>query len=363
MSNQYLAFYEETTRGTAPGSPTYMFLPVLSNLTPKITFDDKPRVQFAGGDNALGDTSVIRREVGWTTTIKCYWYPGKETGLLFKHLFGFAGTRSVVDTSGYKGILYPKAMPYGTGNALADKAIAIVPNTDEQGTTKCQVFGGGRITDCKISAQGTDDVILEFTISGAWIGSVDQTAIGGVSFPAANPYNSTDYKAYIGGTPVRTGSAPDYTDITAGTAVQFFPDSLDLTITNGLADKVAHGTGVQGKTKTYREKSFTWSIDTPIDYEDPASGFSSADEYKKLFAGPSTNNLVIVFDNGDLAGAATAKYTSTIDLPVGLLRNPDTIERNPEGKMPNYKMGFDRLYSATTNYPIAMVNVDKATAY
>lgn len=363
MPNQFLAIYEETTRGTAPGSPVYQFLPIISGLTPEINFDDKPREEFRGVDNALGDATVIRREQSWSYKLKCYWYPGKETGLLFKHLMGFAATRSVVETSGYKGILYPVAMPYGAGNTLVDKAIAIIPNTDEQGTTKCQVFGGGRVTECKITASGSDDIILEFSLAGAWIGTIDQTAISGVSFPAANPYNSTEYKAYIGGTPTRTGTAPNYTALAVGTAVQFYPDSLDLTITNGLKDKIAHGSGVMGPTKTYRDASFNWSLDVPLDYEDPSSGFSSADEYKKLFTGPSTNNLMLVFDNGDLAGATTEKYTSIIDLPLGKLKNPGSVERNPNGKMPNLKLGFDRLLSSTTQYPIALLNVDKATAY
>jgi hypothetical protein len=361
MASQYLTLVEETTRGTTPAGP-YLFLPVISDVMPEFDADDKPRVEFRGQDTGLGDVTVVRREVKWSMKIKCYYYPGKEVGLLFKHLFGNAGTRSVVDTSGYKGLLNPILMPYGTGMNLGDKAIAIIANTDEGGVTRAQTYGGGRITDCKITCKGTDDVELEFSIQGAWIGAADQTAIGGVSFPGANPFNSGEYKAYIGGTPVRTGTAPNYTDITIGTAVQFIPDQLDITISNGLKDKVV-GNGVPGPSRTYREGKFKIDVNCPIDYEDPASGFSSADEFKKLFTGPATNNLVIVWDNGDLAGAATVHYTALLDLPYMMQKNPKKAERNAEGKTPSLKMGFESLFSATTSYPGALLTVDKATTY
>lgn len=361
MAEQYLALYEETTRGTA-GTPTYLFLPVTGDLSPDFDPSDKPRVEFRGADTGLGDVSVMRQEVKWTYTLKCYWYPGKETGLLFKHLFGNAGTRATVDTTACKGLCNSLLMPYGTGMPLGDTAIAIVPNTDEGGVTKSQVFGGGRVTSCKISAKGTEDVTLEFTLQGAWIGPADQTAVAGVSFPAANPFNGTDYKAYIGGTPVRTGTAPNYTAITVGTAVQFMPDSLDISINNGLDDKVV-GNGIAGPTKTYRKEKFKIEIDCPIDYEDPASGFSSADEFKKLFTGPATNNLLVVFDNGDLAGSATETYTALLDLPYMMQKNPKKPGRNAEGKTPDLKMGFSSLYSTTAKYAGALLTVDKATAY
>lgn len=361
MANQYVSLVEEAVRGTDPGSG-YMFLPVLSDVAPEFNADDKPRVEFRGQDTGLGDITVIRRQVDWLYKCKCYWYPGKETGLLFKHLFGNAGTRAVLDTTAYKGLLNPILMPYGVGMNLGTKAIGIIANTDEGGITKSQYFGGGRITDCKITFTGTDDVTLEFTIQGAWIGPVGQTAIAGVSFPAANPFNSGEYKAYIGGAPVRTGVAPNFTDITVGTAVQFMPDSLDITITNGLKDKIV-GNGVPGPTKTYRDAKFKADLNCPIDYEDPSSGFSSAAEYKKLFTGPATNNLLIVLDTGDLAGSASAHYTAILDLPYMMQKNPKKPDRNPDGKTPALKMAFETLYSATTAYPVALLTVDKATAY
>lgn len=362
MANQYLALCEHADRLDTNITGPYLFLPTLSDVQPESDFTDKPRVEFRGQDTALGSVNVQRTEQKWSATIKCYWYPGKETGLLFKHTFGNSGARVLVDTTAYKGLLNPVAMPFGAGMPLGTKAIALIANTDEGGVTKSQLFGGGRVTSCKISCKGTDDIELEFTVQGWFIGPVDQAAIGGVSFPPANPFNSSQYKAYIGGVPVRTGSAPNYTDLAPGTAVQFSPDSLTITINNGLKDKVV-GNGIKGPTKTYRDTAFGYDVDCPVDYEDPASGFSSADEFKKLISGPAINNLFVVFDTGELAGAATQTYTATLDLPRAQQKNPKKPDRSAEGKTPGLKMGFTSLCSTVTGYPVAMQLTDKASAY
>ena len=358
MSSQYIALVEETTRGTTPAGP-YLFLPILGDLSPDFDATDKPRMEFKGVDVALGSATAIRTEVKWAYKLKCYWYPGKETALLFKHLLGNPAVRAIIDTTAYKGLIAPTAMPYGAGSPLGDSAIAIIANTDEGGVTYSQTFGGGRITDCKITCKGTDDIELEFTLEGAWVGPADQAAIGGISFPPANPYNSSMYRAYIGGTPVRTGSAPLYSDITPGTAVQFKPDSLDITITNGLKDKVV-GNGVRGPSKTTRSAQFKVVVACPIDYEDPTSGFNSSAEFKKLFSGVVTNNLFVTFDNGDLAGSAIQTFQAMLDLPVMLQQNPKKADRHTDGKTPGLKLGFESLNSSTTGYPLALMLVDQA---
>jgi len=358
MANQFIALVEETLRGTTPAGP-YLFLPVHGDLTPDFDATDKARVEFRGQDAALGAVTVIRTEVKWSYKLKCYWYPGKETALLFKHLLGSPGVPAVTDVTAYKKLIVPVAMPYGSGMPLGTSAISIIANTDEQGVTKSQVFGGGRITSCKITCKGSDDIELEFGIEGAWVGPADQAALTGVSFPAAAPFNSSQYRAYIGGTPVRTGTGPLYTDIQPGTAVQFMPDSLDITITNGLKDKVV-GNGVRGPSKSTRSAAFKVDIGCPLDYEDPASGFSSADEFKRVFSGVVLNNLFVIFDNGMLAGSATQNFQAAIDLPNVQIKNPKKADRNPDGKTPGLKLGYESLNSTVTGYPLALQLVDQA---
>lgn len=362
MGVQYLALVEETTRGTDPGSG-YLFLPVMNSIQPSVDYSDESRNEFRGADTALGNVSVVRRSGQWTMTIECAYYPGAETGLLIKHALGKAATRTVVDTSAYKGILYPLAQPYGLGNELAEKAIGIVANTDEGGTTKAQYYGGGRIKSMTVVGEGTDDVKLTFEIQGPaeYIGAADQTATAGVAFPAAAPFATDDCLLYIGTGITRTGTGPDFTDIVPNTMDPFRPDSFNITITNGLNDKVIQN-GVQGPSKTFRESKFAVEIVAPVDYEDPSSGFSSADQYKLTFSGPQTSSILLVMDNGELAGAAAENYESVFDF-ANLLVVPETPERSSEGIQPTVNFTFNSLYDPTAKYPVGVLTTDKATTY
>ena len=362
MGVQYLAIVEESARGTDPSSG-YIFLPVMNNIQPTVEYDDQPRKEFRGADTALGDSSLVRRSGQWTMSIECAYYPGEETGLFFKHLLGKVDTRSVVDTSAYEGIVYPLAQVYGTGAELADKAIGIIPNTDEGGTTKHQYYGGGRVTSITIAGEGTDDVKLTIEVQGPaeHIGAVDQTATAGASFPVAAPFSTDDCLLYIGAGITRTGTAPDFTAIAPNTMPAYKPDSFNIAITNGLNDKQVMD-GILGPNKTYREGQLQVTVATPIDYEDPSSGFSSADQFKLIFNGVQTTSLLLVMDNGEAAGDTTTTYETIVDL-ANLAFKPDTPERSSEGTQPTVNFNFESLYDDTAEYPVALFITDKASAY
>lgn len=367
MAIQYLGIVEEAARGTDPTSG-YLFLPVSGKLQPSFTPTDEPRKEFRGSDSALGDTSVVRRESLWTYDLECSWYPGDPAiGLLFKHLLGYSGTRNTVDTSAKRGILYPVPNGYGGGGDQEDKGIGIIPNTDEAGTTYSQYWGGGRVTKCVIKAEGTSDIKLTFTLQGPgeYIGAADQTELD--STPAfstpTTPLISSDLLCYVGGSPTRTGTPPDYTVLAPNTAAAWRPDSLELTITNGLQDKVVMN-GVLGPSWTTRESQFMVELTAPTDYDDPASGFSSADEFKTLFAGVRTNNILLIANHASDAGATpgTAPYGAVIDLPSVMVA-ADPPERNVDGKTPSINFKFKSLYNTTTKYPIAILTTDQNASY
>lgn len=361
MAVQFVALVDETTRGTDPGSG-YLFLPVSGSLQPSFSASDEARAEFRGADTALGSSTVVRRDSQWSYTLECPWYPGAETGLLFKHLLGHVVTRVLVDTTGYKGIIYPEATPYGTGRTLAAKAIGVVVNSDEGGTTKARYYGGGRVKSCSIKGEGTGDIMLSFELTGPgeYIGA-EATMTAGATFPTVSPFTASDLTCFIGAGITRTGTAPDYTDIAEGTMNSFMPDSIDVMITNGLEDKVVMN-GVKGPSKTTRASQFNVEATFPIDYDDPSSGFSSADEYKGLFTATATQGILLLLDNGELAGAATETYQAVIDLPL-MLNQAETPERSSEGTQPNLTLKYKSLYSDTTDYPFALLTVDQASAY
>lgn len=360
---QYLAIYKETARGTVPGSPAYMFLQIIKGF-PQFKPTDEPRKEFAGVSNALGDRTVRRKESAWSASPEFYYRPGAETGLFWKHVLGYAGTRSTVDTTGKKGIMYPSGpMPYGTGMPLADEAIGMVSNLDEEGVTKAQTFGGFRPKSLSMTLKGTDDVVVatEGGGAGAWVGPADQTQTAGLSMPSVEPYNCSEVKYYIGAGISRTGVAPNFTDIQPGTMKELNPDSVTLKITTGREDKVV-GNGIKGPSKTHRASQLAVEVTIDTDYADPSSGFSSADEYKRTLSGVATNSLLIVMTHADLAGAATAHYQTIIDIPLMWLQ-ADPREVDNEGKTPPQKLTYKHLIDPAVGYPIGVLTVDRAASY
>jgi hypothetical protein len=362
MSDQYLSLYEETTRGTKPASPARKFLPVIKGLAPKFMPKDEPRKEFRGSDTALGDGSMIRKSSQYTFAPECYLYPGSELGLLLKHLLGHAGTRTIADTTAYRGILYPLAMPYGSGAELSDKALGLEPNIDRDGTTKSQTWGGCRLKAATINIKPDEDVTIAFEGQGAggWVGAPGQTATAGVSFTAIDPYAFSDATFYIGTGADLTGTAPDYTAMAAGTMKQFTPDDMTIKINNGLDDKTC-GNGIKGPSKTERTAQFSAQLDFSVDFRDPSSGFSSIDEYEAQFSGPRTTAIMVVLTHLSLAGSSTEHYKEVLYFP--LIQNTcESPDPDNEGKQTKAKFS-GKTMSPSGSKPLYWMRTDQTTAY
>ena len=358
---EYLAIVEEATRGTDPGSG-YKFLPIKSGLVPKFEPKDEPRAEFRG--TVLGKNNTRRISSAVSHSLEAYFYPGDELGLFFQHLLGGMVTRATLDTSAYKGLLYPVLMPYGDGAPLTTKAIGAVPNTNEEGTTKSQYFGGERVRSATISIKPDDDVSVsvELGAPGAHVGAVDQTAIGSVSLPWVEPFTYAHAKFYIDASgPSRTGSAPEFSDIDPSGMTQFFPDEFNISITNGLGDKDVLDV-IASVNGTVREGEPVVECDFSIDYRDPSTGFSPAAQFKSLYSDAQAVAIVVVLEHTELAGAATEKYKVVIDLPL-LQVSAEPAERDVESKTPVQKFSFKGLSPDATMYPVAMMTIDQASAY
>jgi hypothetical protein len=358
---QFLQLEEETTRGTSVGT-TLLSLPVMNTLLPSFNPEDEGRDEFAGECTGLGSRNTVRRGSQWTYSLECAYYPIAATGLLLKHSLGKSGTRSVVDTTAYSGISYPVVQPYGTGRELEDKAIGIWVVYEKEGVSYKRYYGGGRITSATLTGEGTDDAKLTFEIQGPgeYIGS---EAVNDLTFtnPTVSPFVSSDILMYIGSGISRTGTAPDFTALDVGTMDAFKPDSLTVTWTSGLNDKVIID-GIQGPNKTTREGKFAVEAQFPIDLADPASGFSSWDEYTARLSGPHTNSVLITMDNGEVAGSTTETYSTRIDL-ANLLAQHETPEVNSDGSQGTVALSYASLYDTTAEYPIGILTVDQVDGY
>jgi hypothetical protein len=364
MGIQAIGVVEETVRGTDPDTG-YLWFPTMGSLLPTFTASDEARTEFRGQDTAEGSTeaSLVRRESQTTYSLESAYYPGAATGLMFKHTLGHAGTRSLEDTSAYKGPLSFSAQPYGTGNEQGDSGIGIMVLSDRNGTTYKQYFGGLRPFDYTISGEGTDDIKLIFNMKspGEFIGTEVINDLTPSYTTLTQPYTSQDVQCYIGSGVSLTGTSPDYSDISPGSMVSFCPDSFSITVTSGRDDKTAM-CGIQGPSKTFLSGSFNANVALPIDFEDPSSGFSSRDEFDKQYTGISSNALMFVMNNELLAGAATSTYESTHFFPA-MLFNPDTPNIPSDGTQSTVSLNYSSLVDDTTEKAFLLQNVDKESAY
>jgi hypothetical protein len=353
----YLLAYEEAVRGTPPGSPVYMALPITEKPKPSVKPKDEARAIFNGVNTALGYSTVVRRDLEWSHTITLPWFCGAETDLLLKHAFGWAGTRATLDTTARKGIFYPVAMPFGPGSTLGTKAIGLVAHEDVNGVTKSQVFGGGRIKSLSIIFKATDDIKLQFEIGGdgLYIGAPGQDAITSATFPINDPFMATTAGAtfYTGSGAVRTGVAPDFTDLGVGTMIQFIPEDCTIKWTFGVEDSKPIG-----PRKSKRSGQVKLEVDISIDYEAPTTGWNIKGQVDAIVTAATTNALMILLNNGQLAGSATENYKAIIDIPKGLasVTTPDITN---DGKTPSAKLKWTSLMGDTTQYPVAIITQNK----
>lgn len=362
MANQYTAIVEETTRGVDPGSG-YKFPPVSGKIEPQTEFKDEARNEFRGQDTRLGDLTVVRKSTSAKHDLEMFLYPIDIIGTLFKHALGYAGSRSLVDTSAYQGIIYPPAaFHYGNGGNLAAKALTLIANTDLDGVTKAQIFRGFRVKGFKIEFKRPDDIKITFQlITGPWIGVPGQTATVGASFTTLKPYNSDDLLCYSGAGITRTGTGPNFTNIAPNTMQQFVPDDLTLTWDSGIDDEDVLN-GLNGPSKTVVKGQAKCSLEFGLDFSDPATGYSSYDEYVALHSAVRTLPFLLQLTGPDLAGAATQYHKHLFDLPnMRMIGAPP--ERDNSGKTPKFKAKYESLYDSTCQYPLAIWAVDKLSAY
>lgn len=362
MAKQFLAIHKEGARGVNPGTD-YLFPPVIGSVEPTAEYTDQPRKEFRGQDTRLGDVNDTRVSTSWTYELAAWFYPILDLMAVIRHVVGFAGVRALVDTSAYKGIMYPpSAPPYAAGGELDGEALTLVPNTDIDGTTVSQEFNGGRPANLKIEIKRPDDVKITSTINGGpWVGTPGQPAVTGETFTGLQPYNSADLLCFTGSGISRTGTAPDFTDIAEGGMVPFVPDELTLEFETGHKE-VDKLNGLRGPSVTEYEGQVIAKLMYSMDYSDPASGFSSHDQYLLHCAGPLYHAYLFKLTGPDLAGAATAYHQFIVDMPR--MKMKITIkERTPDGKVVKADFEGESRFDMTAKYPFAFLTVDKVDEY
>lgn len=356
----YLAIGEESARGTAE-STTVGFTPLLGPGLPKAEFDNKLRAEFRGEDTVLGPTTQMRMSQKWSASIETPFFTEAGTqkgviGTLLKHFFGKSTSAQNGATGQYRHMLYPVVDPFAAAN-LGAKALTLNYNLNEGAVQKNWPFTGGRVKGLSLDQETGAHLKLGVELIGQKRDAVG-TATPSLAFAAENlrcDYNNL--KVYTGAI-TRTGTAPDFTDFTFAGATQIKPDKISLKLENGMEDALRLS-GVDYPDKT-RMGQFKATLEFTLDWEDPASGFSSVDDLNAWMAGASSTNFFLHWDTSTQAGTGD-NHQLYVDLPVMRRMGGDpsySLEKDPMITL-KYEGLFD---TAVCKYLVGLMLKNTATA-
>lgn len=360
-SQLYLAVGEEAARGTKEVT-TLGFVPVLNSGIPKFEPDEKARDEHRGEDSQKGDTLMTRMSRKWSGSFEIPLFTEAGTtvgmiGTLLKHFFGYVASAENATTGQFAHMLSRPSDPFATAN-LGAKGLTFNRNINEGATMKNWPYVGGRIKSLTLESEPGGGVKMTIETFGQFRDTVT-AEIGSPVWPAENlrcDYNNLTIRE--GTTVTRTGTAPDYTDISSdGNIIK--PDKWSLKLENGFEDKLRHS-GLDYPDKTRVDGKITAQLDMTLDWEDPASGFSSVDDYNAWVAAAGETNFLLTFDTGTQAGTGD-NHSVIIDIPRAHRLGGD--QDYDLAKDPMVNLSYKALMDLTTaQYLIGMLLKNTATA-
>lgn len=353
---QYLALSEQTvSRDALAGSPAYKFYPIKGKLEPEPDYKEETVNEWRGQDIAQGNSgeNEERTSTAWKYAFEGRMYPGAELALLFTYLFGASATPISLpapNAAAARTIFATASEMYGDGTQLLDKAIALHPHTRKPGstTTYRQDFIGGRIKDGEMSFKGGDAVDMKLNFfGGPWIGAPEQTAISGISFPAAKSFKSVP-KVYMGAGATLTAGGLGYTEFLPGTMAAAKPDDLTVKIDPGIEDTYKMN-GFEGPSVTERKKMWGLTIEFTIDFSDPSSGWSSYDAWVARFGGIATVPFMLTLDSSEVIPSCEDQtYGMGLYVPRMKLTT-DAVDRKNNGAKDKIKIKLESRVDPSIN--------------
>lgn len=345
-TKSFLAVGVEAARGTKE-STTVGFVPLASFSLPAPDKMAKKREEFRGEDTARGFTTEIRMGEKWdglTLEMPAFTEAGTTKGIIgsiIKHFFGYSSSSQNATTGQYRHMMYPVNDPFAAAN-LDNDALTFNMNAMHAATLKNHPYVGGRVKSLSFKQEVGQHLVISVGCMGQTL-ATPEAGIASPVFPAENlrlDYNNLTIRA--GATVTRTGTAPNYTAITSNGS-QVKPDSLTLDLERGMTDKqLLNGTTTTGKSAV---GMLTGKLSMTIDFEDPASGFSSVDEFTAWLAATSSTNFLLTWDSGTQAGTGD-NHSLIIDLPIcNRLGGMPEIARDTDS---NITLEYDLLYDGTT---------------
>jgi len=328
----YLALGEEAVRGTRE-SGVVGFIPLLSSAIPKMEINDARRDEFRGEETVKGGAPFRRVGRKWSASLEMPFFTeaggvAGMMGTLVKHFFGHVSSVENGVTGQYAHSFSPVADPF-SASALGTRALTLNLNINEGAVMRNWPFVGGRVNSLEFTQEAGQNLKLKAGMFGQFRDApVAET--GGVVFAPENLRCDYNNLMVYTGTITRTGTAPDFTDMTFASATQIRPDKVSVKIENGMND-VLRLSGLDYPDRT-RMGRFKVSLEMTIDWEDPASGFSSVAEFNAWAASAGTTNFALHWDTGTQAGTGDTEGLY-IDLPL--------MERT--GGSPEYALDKDPM--------------------
>jgi hypothetical protein len=362
QSNSFVAIGVETpARGTAENG-TVSFMPA-NDVKPVVPdYMEREDNEQKGRDSRLGVYAKLRMGEFWNGLVVPFLgfsEGGTEKsgyGSLFKHCLGGDTTAQEGATGQYNHMFYPVSDPWYGGHVYLD-ALTVNLNYYEGNAQRNHPYNGGRVGKLTFKQEVAMPLVIEAEFFGQKL-DTNEAAISSPAFPAENlrfDYNNMIVRT---GTINRTGSAPDYTDITSS-AKQIKPKSLTLEVDPAYSDEQElDGTDTMGRTNVGKFKA---KLTMEINYNDHDTAFSSVDEFNSYLAGQATIPILITWDTGIIAGSGGAKnHALIIDLPAcnRLHGAPDIVD---EGD-PSIPLEFECLVDSTTLYALGILLQNSATA-
>ncbi|MDP2689978.1 MAG: phage tail tube protein [Deltaproteobacteria bacterium] len=351
-SKAFLAVGEEATRG-AKESTTVGHIPLNNFQLPKPDFMARKRGEFRGERALLGHTTELRMGQKWdglSLEMPAFSEAGTVTGMfgtVLKHFFGHAASAQNGATGQYYHMMSPVEDMFGAAN-LGAKALTLNMNIMEGNVLRNYPYAGGRVKKLTFKQEAGSPLLVTAECMGQKLDAVT----AGLSDPVfATEEKRFDYDNLTirTGAVTRTGTAPDYTDLTSsGTVIK--PESVTVELERGMEDKLRlDGAGVPTRTHI---GVLTGKVTMVLDWEDPASGFSSVDELAAWLAAGSSLSLLLTWDSGTQVGTGD-NHSLILDLPV-CNRLGGMPELSLE-KDPMITMEFDLHYSETTKYAVGVL--------
>lgn len=361
-NRQYVAIGEEAARGTKEAT-TVGFLPLSAPAKISPSFKDEARSQIRGEDSLLGNTAFRRNGRSWKGSLPVDLYSEAGTtkgmiGTMFKHMTGKAVSAQNAATGQYRHMMYPVVDPFGAA-FLGAKALTINENKPFVGPAIQNLpWLGGRVKAVSINQEVGNPCRAEFETFGQIAGTAT-AEVGTPVFPAENlRFDYSGFKLY-NGTITRTGSGPDFTQFAFSSANQIKPDKVSLKLEVGHED-VQRLSGLDYPDKTRSNGKVKATLEFTTDWEDPAAGFSSIDDFAAWLAGSSETNFCLVWDSGTQAGTGD-NHMLIIDLPrmQRMGGEPDIAT----DKDPMVTLKYEGLMDATTcKYLFGIMLKNTATA-